>query len=153
MSVESSSSEGFLNSLIDESALTVAAANELTSPLVLLRQFGLALSNEDMSAEDRRRLSEQMTLTSERALRLAANLSMTSAAQRMLPLEPINPISICNDVIHELTPLFRAHGQRIELQPRIRIPLLVGNRRLLERILLGFGDNALYYGSSAQPIR
>ncbi len=153
MSVQSSHTEGISGSILDESALTVAAASELTSPLVLLRQFSLALKDEDITNEDRKRLSEQLTLTSERALRLAASLSMTSASQSALALEPINPVSICQDVIHELTPLFVAHGQSIQLQSRTRIPLLVGNRQLLQRILLGFGDNALHYGFADKPIR
>lgn len=152
MSVESRQ-EGAVNNLLDESALTVAAASELTSPLILVRQFGLALKNENVTDEERQRLGEQLTLTSERALRLATSLSMTSVHQYALPLEPINPVSVCLDVIHELTPLFAAHGQTIELQQRSRIPLLVGNRQLLQRILLGFGDNALHYATAGRPIK
>lgn len=144
---------GILGVLLDESALTVAASRELTSPLVLLRQLGLAISADDISDDERKQLSRQMTLTSERALRMAANLGMTSAKQSSLSLEPINPVSICQDVIHELSPLFLAHGQSIKLTQRTRIPLLVGNRQLLTRILLGFGDNALHYGSPDHPVQ
>jgi K+-sensing histidine kinase KdpD len=70
----------------------------------------------------------------------------------LFPLEAINPISICREVIHELAPMFVAHDQMITLQPRTRVPLLVGNRQLLQRILLSFGDNALHYGSATQPV-
>ncbi|MDQ5982536.1 MAG: hypothetical protein QG549_533 [Patescibacteria group bacterium] len=136
----------------DESVLTMAAASELTSPLVLLRQLGLALGDEIDDAE-RRQLAQRLTLTSERALRLAANVSMVASNQSTLPLEPINPVSVCRDVVHELSPLFAAHGRAITLQQRSRIPLLVANRQLLERVLLGFGDNALHYGSTERPIR
>jgi signal transduction histidine kinase len=138
--------------MLDESALTVAAARELTSPLVLLRQLGLALSDDEMDDAVRKQLGERLTLTTERALRLAASLSMSSASQSSLALEPINPIHVCQEVVHELTPLFRAHGQSITVQPRARIPLLVGNRQVLQRILLSFGDNALHYGSTEHPI-
>lgn len=138
---------------IDGSSLTVAAAHDLSAPLVLLRQLGLAVAATDGSNdEERHMLGRQLTLTSERALRMVASLSMTSADQQQLELEPINPMSICQDVVHELSPLFAAHGQKLTLQPRSRIPLLVGNRRLLQQILLGFGDNALYYGSDTHPI-
>lgn len=150
--MEDSQLRGGLGSLLDESVLAMAAARELTSPLVLLRQLGLALS-DDMSEDERRRLAQRMTLTSERALRLAGNVSMMSTNQASLALEPINPVSVCQDVIHELSPLFAAHGQSITLQQRSRIPLLVANRELLQRILLGFGDNALHYGADDQPIR
>lgn len=145
--------EGIRGSLLDNSSLTIAAAGELTSPLILLRQFSLALSDDGISIDERRRLSQQITLTSERALRLASSLSLASAEQYMLPIETINPVSVCMDVIHELTPLFRAHGQTIELKQRARIPLLVGNRQMLEKILLSFGDNALHYGQEGQPIK
>jgi signal transduction histidine kinase len=147
-----SQTEGILGYLLDEPTLTAATANELASPLILLRQLGLVLGADDIDEIERKRLSEQMTLVSERALRLAASLSMTSVNQSALPLEPINPVSICQDVIHELSPLFIAHGQSITLKPRTRIPLLVANRQLLQRILLGFGDNALHYGSTGRPI-
>ncbi|MDB5176772.1 MAG: putative Histidine kinase [Candidatus Saccharibacteria bacterium] len=145
--------EGDLGSFLNEPALTVAAASELSSPLVLLRQLGLAVAADDVSESDRKKLGQQLTLTSERALRLAANLSMVSHTQASLALEPINPISICQEVIHELTPLFAAHGQTITFQQRSRAPLLVANRQLLQRILLGFGDNALHYGSAEHPVR
>lgn len=145
--------EGLIGSLLNESVLTAAAARELTSPLILLRQLGLALSDTAITADERRQLSDRLALTTERALRLAASLSMTSTNQSLLPLEPINPVHVCQEVIHELSPLFMAHDQKITLEPRIRVPLLVANRQLLQRILLSFGDNALHYGASDRPIR
>jgi two-component system sensor histidine kinase TctE len=145
--------EGGTGGFATDSSLVVAAANELSSPLVLLRQLGLAVSTASLSDDERRLLGKQLTLTSERALRMAASLSMATANQSMLELEPINPMSICQDVVRELTPLFAAHGQKLTLQPRSRIPLLVGNRTLLQQILLSFGDNALFYGSQSHPIR
>lgn len=144
--------EGIEGRIVDDASLIVAAAGELSSPLVLLRQLGFALSADTISEDDRRLLGEQLTLTSERALRMAASLSMTSVDQQQLQLEPINPFSICQEVVRELSPLFAAHGQTLAVQPRTRIPLLVGNRRLLEQILLSFGDNALYYGSQSHPV-
>lgn len=147
------SAEGFLQTDgIASHLLTSAAAHELTSPLVLLRQLGLAISADNLSEKDRQLLGKQLALTSERALRMAWSLSMSSESQLSLPLEPINPISICQEVVHELTPLFAAHGQVITLQPRSRVPLTVANRQVLQKILLGFGDNALRYGSPRHPI-
>lgn len=142
-----------MGSFFDESTLATAAANELSTPLVLLRQLSLALAADDISDSERLRLSEQLTLTTERALRLTANLQLPSAQGILLELEPINSVSLCQEVVHELSPLFMAHGQRITLQPRSRVPLLVANRQLLRRILLAFGDNALHYGSAEQPVQ
>jgi K+-sensing histidine kinase KdpD len=146
-------SEGNLGSFLSESDLAITAASELSSPLVLLRQLGLAVAAEGVSDSERKKLGQQLTLTSERALRLAGNLSLVSNNQPSMLLEPINPISVCQEVIHELSPLFMAHGQTITLQQRSRSPLLVANRQLLQRILLGFGDNALHYGSVEHPVR
>lgn len=145
--------EGASGSLLGEATLGMATAGELMSPLVLLRQLSLAVSAESLSENERQLLGRQMTLTSERALRLTTSLSMATAAQQELLLEPINPVSICQEVIHDLAPLFTAHGQKIALRSRSRAPLLVGNRRVLQQILMGFGDNALQYGSDSHPIR
>jgi len=145
--------EGGSNWLFDSPILSAQAASELTSPLVLMRQLGLAVSAENVSDEERRLLGKQLTLTSERALRLAASLSMTTANQQSLPLEPVNPMSICQEVVHELMPMFTAYGKRITLKPRSRVPLTVANRKALMRILLAFGDNALHYGSAEHPIQ
>jgi K+-sensing histidine kinase KdpD len=137
----------------DAESLMIAAATELSSPLVLLRQIGFALAADNVTEDERHRLSQQLTLTSDRALRLTASLSMTAQSQVNLPLEPINPVSICQDVVHELTPLFTAYGQHISVCQRSRIPLTVANGQLLRQILLGFGDNALHYGSADHPIQ
>lgn len=140
-------------SLLGEPTLGMATAGELMSPLVLLRQLSLAISAETVTEQERQLLSKQLTLTSERALRLTASLSMATNMQQELSLEPINPVSVCREVIHELAPLFMAHGQEIALKQRSRTPLLVGNRRVLQQILMSFGDNALHYGSQSHPIR
>lgn len=142
--------EGMAAGSADGSSLVVAAANELSSPLVLLRQ--LSLSALEGSESERQLLHERLTLTSERALRMVASLSLTAADQQRLQLEPINPVSVCREVVHELTPLFHAHGQTLTVRPRSRIPLLVGDRQLLRQILLSFGDNALFYGSKEHPV-
>ena len=145
--------EGRRGMSADDAALTVAAARELSSPLILLRQLGLALASESVDAAEHQLLAERLTLTSERALRMTASLSLASNNQQMLALEPVNPVSVCQDVTRQLTPLFMAHGQEFLLTSRSRVPLLVANRELLKQILLSFGDNALYYGSKAYPIR
>lgn len=139
--------------VLDDSILSMAAADELSSPLILLRQLALAISSNTIGEDERKLLGEQLTLTTERALRMVAAISSVTAGQQMMALESINPISICQEVIHELSPLFMAHGQTILLKPRTRMPLLVANRRILQQILLSFADNALQYGSANNPIR
>ncbi len=137
---------------LDDSALTAAAAGELTAPLALLRQLGLAVGAEAITDDERQLLAHRMTLTSERALRLTASLGMALPQQQSLPLEPVNPMSVCQEVVRELSPLFQAYDKRIIVQARQRTPLLVANRMVLRRILLAFGDNALHYTMANHPI-
>lgn len=150
---DSGQNGGVLNHLVGDSVLTSAMAGELTSPLILLRQLGLAVGAENISEAERKLLGKQLTLTSERALRLASSLSMTTAGQQALALEPVNPVSVCREVIHELTPLFAAYDRKITLRSRLHTPLTVANRKVLQRILLLFGDNALHYSSLEHPIQ
>lgn len=133
--------------------MAVATSQDLISPLVLIRQIAILLSNECVTDEDRELLAKRLTLTSERAIRLASSILMTAMNQSNLQLEPINPVSICREVVHELKPLFSAHNTSIELIARKKVPLLVGDRKLLQDILLGFGDNALYFCSDKQPMK
>lgn len=133
--------------------MAVVTSQDLMSPLVLIRQLALVLSNECVSDNDRQLLARRLTLTSERAMRIASSISMISLNQSNLQLEPINPVGICKEVVHELKPLFSEHNTSIELLARKKIPLLVGDRKVLQDILLGLVDNALYFCSDKQPAK
>lgn len=137
---------------LDEPTLISAAANELTAPLVLMRQLSIALSDDVLSDSERKRIAERLTLTAERALRMARQLGINADAPQLLALEPVNAVTLCQEVVHELMPLFNAHGRAIAVKPRTKIPLLIADRQLLRKILVGFGDNALYYGSENKPV-
>lgn len=124
----------------------VAAAHELKAPLALMRQMALRLEEPSLSDAERHRLLRQTVLTSERALRLTSDLTRVSRLDDALfTLEPLNPEQLCLDVVAELTPLFNAYERQITVRTRKHPLLLVANRDLLRRILLGFGDNALHY--------
>lgn len=134
-------------------ATFVVAAHELKSPLSLIRQLSLAIEASELPQEELLRIARQITLTSERGLRLTSDLTRQARGQEALfNLEPINPMSLCEEVAHELTPLFAAHGRDIRVKRRSSVPPVVANRDLLRRILLNFGDNALHYGAVDQPI-
>lgn len=127
-----------------------AAAHELKAPLALVRQLALQLQDpttlEHFSDAEKLRLLQQITLTSERALRLTSDLTKAARLEDALfALEPINPDQLCRDIVAELTPLFTAHGKQVRVVSRKHPLLLVANRDLLRRILLGFNDNALHY--------
>lgn len=133
--------------------LFLAAAHELKSPLALVRQLSLALEDGDATPADIERIARQITLTSERALRLTTNLTKTARLEDSLfTLEPLNPVSLCEEVVSELTPLYAAKGKSLQLAPRSRPLLGLANRDLLRRILLNFADNALHYSEPDTPV-
>jgi len=122
-----------------------AAAHELKSPLALIRQLALQLEKQ-ASDDSSRQMLQQITLTSERALRLTTDLTKASRLEDALfELEPINPEQVCRDIVHDLKPLFTAHGRSLSFSQRMHPLLLVANRDLLRRILANFSDNALHY--------
>ena len=127
----------------------IAAAHELKSPLALVRQLSLMLEAGDITEVERKRMLRQISLTSERALRLTNDLTRSARLDDALfELEPINPQELCMDIVHELRPLFEAHGRGVRLLPHKHPLLLVANRDLLRRIIMNFSDNALHYADS-----
>jgi signal transduction histidine kinase len=131
----------------------VAAAHELKSPLALMRQLSLSLEDNNVSDADRKRMLRQITLTSERALRLTSDLTKSVRLEdAMFDLEPINPYQLCQDVAREISPLFAAHHRNIYVSSKRHSWLLVANRDLLKRIIMNFSDNALYYAEGAGDI-
>ena len=131
----------------------IAAAHELKAPLALVRQLTLRLEDESLSDTDRQRLLRQVVLTSERALRLTSDLTRSARLDEALfNLEPINPEQLCRDVVGELAPLFEAYGRSVEVKNYKHPLLLVANRDLLRRILLGFSDNALRYSAPGSAV-
>ena len=119
----------------------IAAAHELKSPLALVRQLALSLQAGNCSPRDIEIIAERITMTSERALRLTSDLTRAARLEGSLfNLEPINPLTMIDDVAHELTPLYKAKGRTINVTARHYSLLAVANRDLLRRILLNFAD-------------
>lgn len=128
----------------------IAAAHELKSPLALMRQLALAIETGEGDVET---LARRITLTSERALRLTSDLTRASRLEDSLfTLEPLNPMSVLDDVAYELSPLFAARGRALTVRNRRRSLLAVANRDLLRRIVTNFVDNALHYCNGSQPV-
>lgn len=137
----------------DELPFAVAAAHELKAPLALIRQLSLSLEQGSYGEAQKRQMLQQIVLTSERGLRLTGDLTRTARLDSgLFELEPLNPRQLCEDVAHELAPLFKARGREIEVAAGKRPLLAVGNRDLLRRILINFGDNALQYAKSSAPV-
>lgn len=137
---------------VRELPFLVTASHELKAPLALVRQLALALETEKLE-EEQARLVRQILLTSEQALRLTTDLSRSARLEDSLfELEPLNPYQICEEVAHEITPLYQAKDREIRVVSRYRPHLVVGNRELLRRIMLNFADNALHYADAATPV-
>ena len=131
----------------------VAAAHELKAPLALIRQLSISLEEGICDRETERRMLRQIILTSERGLRLTGDLTRTTRLEyNLFELEPINTLQICEEVAHELTPLYRARNRELRVVAGRRQLLAVGNRDLLRRVLINFSDNALHYADSDQPV-
>lgn len=134
------------------SSLTIAA-HELKSPLALLRQLALSLETGDLSEPERQEVVQHMKLVSERALRLTTDLTKVQRLEDgLFTLEPINPQQLCEEVVWELSPLYKACGRDLVLVARQRPLLAIANKDLLRRVLLNFADNALYYGDETAPV-
>ncbi len=131
----------------------IAAAHELKSPLALVRQLSLALQAGDCTPKEVELLAQRIALTSERALRLTTDLTRSARLQDSLfGLEPINPVSLMQEVALELGPLYAAKGRSLRVAERKRSLLAVANRDLLRRIIINFADNALHYSAPDEPV-
>lgn len=136
-----------------EAATFLMAAHELKSPLALIRQLSFSIEAGLSDTDEVERLIHQIRLTSERALRLTGDVTRSARQDTLFDLEPLNPVNICEEVAHELSPLFKAQGKQIRVSGHARPPLLVGNHDLLKRVLLNFGDNALHYALTDEPVQ
>jgi K+-sensing histidine kinase KdpD len=116
--------------------------------------LALGLEAGSIDPVERERMLRQIVLTSERALRLTTDLSRSSRLEdSIFDLEPINPQQLCEEVAHELSPLYAARGRQIQVASHHRSMLVVANYDLLRRIMLNFGDNALHYTDSSEPVQ
>ncbi len=137
----------------DELSFLVAAAHELKAPLALIRQLSLGLELGLADVEHTQRIIKQIILTSERGLRLTRDLTRTTRLDDgLFALEPINSHQLCEEVAHELTPLFKARGRELRVATSRKQLLAVANRDLLRSILVNFSNNALEYADTLSPV-
>ncbi len=139
--------------LEDASAL-VAAAHELKSPLVLIRQLAFAAGSQDSSPEERQHILEQLSLVADRGLRLTTDLTKTVRLEDSLfELEPVNAQQLCESIVKQIAPLYEQYGRKIQITMQRSRPLVLAHRELLGSVIYHFADNALHYGDSNGSVR
>lgn len=132
----------------------LAAAHELKSPLVLLRQLSYQLEASGGLSPEQRIVQERLRLTSERALRLVENITQTNRLEdAMFALEPLQAHSIWREVVTEINPLALQMGQKLEIAVSKKPLLVVAHPELLPAILMGLCDNALSHNPSGEKVR
>ena len=133
-----------------DSSVTVVA-HELKAPLSLMRQLALSLEFEK-TADGVKRVSDQIVMTSERALRQVEDLTKISRLEdAMFEMEPVNPRAICDDVVGELYQMFKFNRRELRLEYRNRRSLVVANRQMLFSVVYNFCLNAMNYGGEELP--
>lgn len=132
----------------------VAAAHELKTPLVLLRQLALQLAvSKKIDIRSRNNIHERMRLTAERSLRLVEGITgAANLEQSMLESEPIELRSFLHSIAYELSPLAGQMGHEFSIRTPRRALCLVGHREFLSALMLSLCDNALIYSRAGQPI-
>ena len=132
----------------------VVAAHELKAPLALMRQLSLLLADDSLDVIEARRISQQVTQAAERALALVGDLANTANLSPMLfPLEPVNPLAVCQQIAQEMRPALSLYDRRVEW-PQVRTAqLIVANQTLLGRVLANFLENALRYSDPSATVR
>lgn len=128
----------------------LVAAHEMKAPLSIVRQLSLALSDPtlEITEEGRRRMLEQISATSERALRLVSDLTKIARLEdAMFEMAPINSNKICDDILRESREVFRLSGRNLSFKKSKNSALILANYDLLRSILLNFVDNALVASS------
>ena len=132
----------------------VVAAHELKTPLALMRQLSLLLSEGSLDGAETRRVSQQVTQTAERALALVGDLAHTAnLSPTLFPLEPVNPLAVCRQIAQEMRPALRVYDRRIEWPRGRQAQLVVANQTLLGRVLANFLENALRYSEPSATVR
>ena len=131
----------------------IAAAHELKTPLVLLRQLAIELES---TTDQKRRMEiiRRIRLTTERSLRLTDNLTKIVRLQdAMFEMEPIQLPGLCREVVEELSPLTKSMGQSFQIKTSRSPSVAVGHRELIRSLMMGLIDNALQYNASNRAVQ
>lgn len=123
----------------------LVAAHDLKAPLALLRQLALSLEFAD-DQPTRARIQSQLVNVSERAMRQVNDLAKIARLEDgLFEMEPLSVRSVCEEVAHELHPLFRYEHRRLDLAYSNHSRLALANRDLLRSVVYNLCTNAVHY--------
>lgn len=133
----------------------LVAAHELKTPLSLIRQLTLMLGDDLTSEVDKKQIQQRIIQTSEHALQLTVDLANSAnLTPSLFPLEPVNPLAICQQMAAETRFNAVLYGRKISWPRSGRNNrLILANRTLLGRILANFLNNALKYTEDDSEIK
>lgn len=137
---------------LEGASTIIAAAHEIKSPLVLIRQLALAASGEGLEHE-RQRMLDQLVQVADRGLRLTTDITRTARLEDALfEVEPVNAQQLCESIVQQVAPLYAQHGRSIRFTPRRARPIVLAHRELLASVVYHFTDNALHYGDANSTV-
>ncbi|MCL2444625.1 HAMP domain-containing histidine kinase [Candidatus Saccharibacteria bacterium] len=139
--------------LFDWNSSLITLAHELKSPLVLIRQ--LTLSLDDASQKDTELIARQLSLTTDRTLRLVTDLTRVSRLEdAMFEMQPLSPRKICEDVIFTITSRHSSNVPTLTTSYTKKPTLIIAHPDLLTSVIHNFCENALHYsGGQKSPSR
>lgn len=123
-----------------------AAAHDLKAPLSSVRYMAATLrdAKTNLTKTQQNDYLWRIELTARRSLQLVEGLTYAySTSQLELDLEPVNVAQVCDDVLHEMSPLARQLAQTIELKLPRTGSLALAHYTLLNSVITGLCDNAL----------
>ena len=132
----------------------LVASHELKSPLSLIRQYGLMLTDDSLAQAEIIQIGQNIVQVSESALALVSDLANVANLQPSLfPLEPVNLMSLITQLTSELTPTLEMNNRVVNWPvARNGRQLVVANRKLLNRILSNFILNSLKYSEESSAV-
>ena len=123
----------------------LVAAHELKAPLSVLRQLALSLDDMDASGEQ---IRSQMINVSDRAIKQVNDLTKIRRLEDgLFEMEPVSVRAVCDDVVHELSYLFKFNKRDLFIKYSNHSKLVNANKELLHSVIYNFLLNAMHYSS------
>lgn len=130
----------------------LVTAHELKAPLTVLRQLALSLDFVDKNETDKVR--NEMISVSDRAIRQVNDLTKIARLEDgLFEMEPVSVRAICDEVLDELSYLFRYNNRRLSIKYSNSSRLVIANRDLLFSVIYNFCLNAIHYSTEESSSR